>query len=63
MDCSPIENLNFVSNLKALEYFGLVETNVLDGKIDLLVKVPKHGYTNKRKFNYYEKNGVDIKKE
>lgn len=62
-DCSPIANLDFVRNLTNLEWFGLVDTNVIDGKIDLLVKVPEHGYTNKRNFNYVERNGIDIKKE
>lgn len=61
--CGSITTLTWLENLKKLEFMGLVETNVLDGDISLLVKIPKHGYTNKRNFNYYQdKNNNDIKK-
>lgn len=57
-----LQNLNFLVNLKKLDFFGLVDTGVSDGDISLLVKVPSHGYTNKKNFNYLSKGGKDIKK-
>lgn len=61
-DCSPINNLTFINYLKKLNFVGLINTNVVDGDIEPLILIENHGYTNKKNFNYYNKNGLDIKK-
>lgn len=60
--CMSIKSLEWLSNLKQLEWFSIMETDVEDGKLENAIKIPHHAYTNKRHFNYYEKNGIDIKK-
>lgn len=61
-DCSTLNDLLFIDHLKKLDFIGLINTNVIDGNIEPLIKIKKHGYTNKRNFNYYYLNGKDIKK-
>lgn len=60
--CKSIKSLEWLSNLKKLELFSIMETDVEDGNLEYAVKIPYHAYTNKRHFNYYERNGIDIKK-
>lgn len=62
-DCSTLNDLLFVNQLKNLEFIGLINTNVHDGNIEPLIKIKSHGYTNKKNFNYYQSNGKDIPKK
>lgn len=61
-DCSALNDLSFINHQKKLEFVGLINTNVLDGNIEPLIKIKNHGYTNKKNFNYHQSNGKDIKK-
>lgn len=61
--CGIVSNLQWLDNLRNLDYVGLIETDVADGDISHLLRVPTHRYTNKKHFNYFQnKYGVDIKK-
>lgn len=57
-----IKSLEWLPNLKKLVFFSIVDTDVEDGNLENAIKIPYHAYTNKRHFNYYERNGIDIKK-
>ena len=62
-NCGVVPNLQWLDNLQSLNYIGLIETDVADGDISHLLRIPTHKYTNKKHFNYFQnKYGVDIKK-
>lgn len=60
---ADLENVKWIEKMPQLQKATILMTNVIDGDISLLVKVPMHSYTNKKHFNYYENRaGQDIKR-
>lgn len=58
-DCGVVENIDFILNLNDLEDFRFVNTNVLDGQLEPLIKHPKlinAGFLNKRHYSHIDKD-------
>ncbi len=57
-DCGLVENIDFILNLKNLVDFRFVNTNILDGQLEPLIKHPKlknAGFLNKRHYSHKDK--------
>lgn len=53
--CAPMNNLKWTTNLSRLDFFSFVETNVVDGDLSPLLRLPslrKVGTFDKKHYNY-----------
>lgn len=53
--CAPMKSLKWIEGLQHLDFFSFVNTNVLDGNLSHLLKLPKLRYVgtmDKRHYNY-----------
>lgn len=56
--CGDIPSLSFMKNMKQLEFFSFVETNILDGDLSSVVNLPNIkyvGFFNKKHYSHTDK--------
>ncbi len=58
--CSEIPTLRFVLACRSLERLGIVETNVVDGDLDLLLQHPRLEYVGTFDKRHYSTKEVDL---
>ncbi|MHC1723214.1 MAG: hypothetical protein AB9836_08430 [Aminipila sp.] len=56
-NCSDMQNINWISKMKHLDFFSFVDTNVVDGNLSPLIQLPELRYTgtlDKKHYNLKE---------
>ncbi|MBC8061545.1 MAG: hypothetical protein H7Y18_12890 [Clostridiaceae bacterium] len=54
-NCADIKDIKWISNLRNLDFFSFVETNIVDGDLNPLLDLPELryvGYLNKKHYNF-----------